>query len=546
VRFTITSPPGANFSAPAEADLSPDGRAIVFVATDSLGARLFVRRLDSPEARMLPGTEGAALPFWSPDGRRLGFFAAGKLKKMALDGNPPSVLCDAPDARGGTWSRDEVIVFAPNNQGGLFRVSANGGAPTALTRLDAARKERGHRYPQFLGDGRHFLFVAISNDDRVTTYASSLDGGKPVEVLRAGSMARFSPPDQLLFLDAGVNAPQRRLMAQRFDPGSRRVQGDPQLVLDRANATNFGYANIAADPHGTLVAQHWGDPHTRVTWRDRSGRTLGVAIDDIDATNGSLSPDGRQLAYPAFTVRDMMVRDLGSGISRRLTFENQQVANCVWSPDGRQIAFARLFGSRGWEARVKSIDTGQDSSLFQNQGLFNFPQAWSRDGHWLVVLRVDTTSTADLWKVPMTGGGSAEIYQRTRGEEQQAALSPDGKWIAYIVNEDEVNALYVQSFPNPGVPYQVAVDSPAGVGWADRGDALGVGTKRGELLSIQVSTENGFRQGATTHLFKLAKDETIFDVERGGQRFLTATFKDVSAATQLEVVLNWRKLLDQR
>jgi hypothetical protein len=405
--------------------------------------------------------------------------------------------------------------------------------------------ERGHRYPQFLPDGVHFLFVAIGSDARGTvTYAASVRGGKPVEVFRGVTMGRFAAPDHLLSTDRGPSAQERPVMARRFDPRRRRVFGEPQRVLDRVSATNFGYPNLTADARGTLVVQHWGDPHSRVFWRDRAGRDLGVAIEDLQASGGRLSPDGRWFAHAGPLNQDIYLRDMTSGVSRRLTFENQDVSNLVWSPDGRRIAFARLFGYRGWQARVKSLDSGQDSSLYESQTLFNFPQCWSRDGRWLVVLRADSTNTGDLWKVDM-GGGGASSYHRARGEVRQASLSPDAKWIAYIGLESGRPALFVQTFPEPGNPYEVAVEDPAGMVW-DRPDAIGVGTAKGEVLSIAVSTDPGFQQGPTTRLFRFGKDENVIDVAQGGQRFLVGRLKDASSLTRLEVLLDWTELLAER
>jgi Tol biopolymer transport system component len=546
-RFALTSPPGMLLNQPAEVEISPDGRAIVFIASDSGGtSHLFLRPFASPDARELPGTDRAALPFWSPDGHQIGFFAGGKLKKVALDGSAPVVLCDAPDGRGAAWSPQDVIVFAPNNQGPLSRVSSSGGAPTTLTELDAARKERGHRYPQWLPDGRHFLYVAIASTEEVSTFAASLEGGKPVEVCRGGSMGRFAPPGNLLFLDTGVNSPVRRVLARSFDPSSLRTSGDARLVLDKVNATNFGYPNLAADARGTLVAQRWSDPHLRMVWRDRRGALLGVAIEDFDATNSTLSPDGRRLAYSNPNPADLYVRDMTTGISRRLTFENQAVRSAVWSFDGRSVAFSRLFGTRGWEVRVKTVDGGPDSAAFPGQGLFNYPAAWSRDGRWLVVLSTDSSGAIDLWKVPMLGGGAPEIYQRTRGEEGGATLSPDGKWIAYTMVEDDHRGLYVQSFPVPGDKYQVTIDDPVGAVWGDRGDEIVVLNDKNTLYSIKVSTAGGFQQGATTRLFTTAREDFFADVERGEQRFLVGTLKDVSATTELDVVLGWPGLLERK
>ena len=227
VRFELNAPEGTTLKNTAEPALSPDGTSIVFGVTDAAGVdRLYFRALASPDARVVPGTEGAALPFWSPDGRMLGYFANAKLFKVALDGSAPIALCDAPDGRGGAWSPDGTIVFAPNNQGSIVRVPANGGKPVEVTKLDKTRGERGHRYPQFLPDGKHFLYVAVGVGDDVVTYAASLDGGDAVKVCQAGSAGRWASPAFLLYLDRGVNSDRRRLLAQRFDPATLRATGD--------------------------------------------------------------------------------------------------------------------------------------------------------------------------------------------------------------------------------------------------------------------------------------------------------------------------------
>jgi dipeptidyl aminopeptidase/acylaminoacyl peptidase len=373
-----------------------------------------------------------------------------------------------------------------------------------------------------------------------------VDGAQPVEVCRAGSMARYAPSGHLLYLDSGVNAPRRRLLARRFDPAALRARGDAELVLDQVSSNNFGYANVSTAGPGVLVAQHWDDPHFRLVWRDRHGATTGVAIEDFDGIGGTLSPDGHRLAYSGHDPPDLYVRDLTTGVSTRLTFESQRVGNIVWSFDGRRIAFARLSGSRGWEARVKSADgTGPDSLVFHGPGLFNFPQAWSRDGRWLVLTCSDSTGGFDLWRVPMTGEGRPVVYQRTPAQERTASLSPDGRWVTYSADEGGKRGLYVQSFPEPGAKYQVAVDDADGGGWGDRGDALLVGTGAGDLLWVQASTADGFRQGATTRLFHLPPHEFLMDVERGEQRFLCATPRDQAASTRLEVVLGWPALLEK-
>jgi len=546
VRFSIPSPPGTVINSPAEAQLSPDGRTIVFVALDSaLTLRLYLRSLASLETRAIPGTENARMPFWSPDGRMLGFFANAKLRRVTLDGSPPVDLCDAPDPRGGAWSPEGTIVFAPNNQGSLARIPANGGAPVAITALDTARHERGHRYPQFLPDGRHYLYVAVGAGDEVSTLATSLEGGKPVEVCRAGSMARHAPPGYLLYLDAGVNAPRRKLLARRFDPRSLRASGDARLVLDDVSARNLGDANLSS-LGGALVVQHLGIRRGRLLWRDRYGAQAGVADEDFVGDGCALSPDASRIAYSGFNPRDLFVRDLKTGVSTRLTFENQQVNSIIWAPDGRRLAYARLLGSYGYEVRMIAADgTSGDSLLFRGPGMFSYPQSWSEDGRWLLITCSDPEGNFDLWRVPMTGEGKPEIYQKTAGQERAASFSPDGAWVVYGAEEDGGTNLYVQSFPEPHAKYQVASAGDGAV-WNLRGDALLSGDPSGQVYETPVSTANGFRQGATRRVFRLQKGEQFMDVDRRGQRILVYSVKDFSASSSLEVVLGWSQLLEKR
>jgi Tol biopolymer transport system component len=547
VRFEMRAPAGTTFKSVAEAEISPDGGTIVFVAVDTAGVhRLYLRSLSHTDARVVSGSDGAELPFWSPDGRMIGYFAGGKMFKVALDGSAPIALCDAPDARGGAWSPDGVIVFAPGNMGTLSRVSANGGSPVEVTRINAERGERGHRYPQFLPDGKRFLYVGVGADDDVITWAASIDGGEAVEVCKAGSVGRWAPPGWLLHLDVvpGV-ANQNRLLARRFDPASLRTAGDSELVLAPTSASNFGYPNASADARGTLVVQHNELPRVRISWMDRSGRITGVAAENLQVMGGALSPDGGRFAFASREPRDIFVMDLASGVSTRVTFENKLVNNLVWSPDGRTIAFARITDKAGWNVCTKSIDgAGADSVLFRGPGMFNYPSAWSRDGRWLVAQCADAEGNFDIWKVPMEGGAPA-AYQRTPAQESDISLSPDDRWILYHAGGDATTEIFVQSFPDPGAKYQLSLPDAVGAVWSRAGNEIFALNEQRELFSIRVSTEGGWKQGATTRLFRVPRSVDVNDVTPDGNSFMVSTVTNLSALSHLEVVLNWTHLLQK-
>jgi len=360
-------------------------------------------------------------------------------------------------------------------------------------------------------------------------------------VCEGGSGAVWAPPGYLLFLDSGVNSVRRRLLAQRVD-GDLKPIGDRELIVDPVSANNFGYSNITADAHGTLVVEHWSDPHGRLEWRDPDGSRLGTAVDDISYDAAALSPDGEKLAYGAVNPTDVFVMDLKTHVTTRLTFENRRITALVWSHDQKRIAFSRLSQARGWQIYTKATDgTGPDSLLFRGPAMFNNATDWSRDGRWIIAQCADSSGNRDMWKVDMNDG-KAGAYQRTPGQEQVGYLSPDGKWLAYTVIEGDTPALYVQSFPNPGAKYQVTAKNPAGAIWNERGDGLLIGATDGAIYGVDVSTEGGFRQGATRRLFRLAPTDQF--VGYTGGKSLIAVAKDLSSLSRLEVVLNWTELLD--
>ncbi len=546
-RFLLDAPVGATISQPAEAAVSPDGRAFVFLAYDSTDTQhLYIRVLDAPQARMLPGTANATLPFWSPDSRSIAFFAVQKLRRVALDGSPAVILCDAPDSRGGTWSKDGVILFAPDRESGLSRVSSGGGQPTAVTTPDTSRAELGHRYPQFLPDGKHFLYTAIGTGEEQPTYLGSLDGDKPREICRGGSVAHYVEPGYLLYLDSGVNSPQRRLLAIRFDAASRRTSGPAQVVLDDVSSNNFGYSNVSASAQGTIVAQHWTDPHLVLGWRNPDGSSAGTAVADLDGLTPSLSPDGRKVAYALNSPPDVAILDLATGVSNRITYESKRLSNLVWSADGRMLAFSRLLGSRGWEIHTKAVDgSGPDSLLFHGPGLFTFPLDWAPDGSELLARVSDSKGELDIWRLPLRGG-VAERFEKTPGVDESAEYSPDGRWVLNIVREGDKRTCFIRPATERGTRHQLLFPGLVDAAWADGGNQIILFDAQRRIHACAVPFREGFQQGAPRYLWTLPAAEFPAGVDPSTKRLLTGREKEGSVKTQLEVVLGWRQLLEKR
>jgi len=397
-RFAVSLPVGASLedSAPA---LSPDGSHLAFIATQESQPRLWIRRMDSLAVQSLPGTEGASNPFWSPTGGAIAFFSGGKLKVMNLDGGAPQILCDALPGRGGTWSREGIILFAPHVSDRLYRIPAAGGEPVPVTTLDPARAENSHRWPKFLPDGRHFLYYIRSGKPETQgIFVGTLDA-KPTStdrrrLLNVDSNAEYVPmgnPAGLLLFVRG-----RGLLAQPFDPDRLLIKGEAFLVVENVSALkNNAAASFSASENGALAYGDFPAPEAQLIWFDRSGRRLSELPERGSYVRLRLSPDEKQAAVytmnPEKGTADIWLVELSHGLQTRFTTGRTGEMYPVWSPDGHRIAFSSLRDGVYNLYQKASTGAGVEELLVKSD-TSKWPVDWSRDGRF-ILYQVDDPKT---------------------------------------------------------------------------------------------------------------------------------------------------------
>jgi Tol biopolymer transport system component len=551
-RLSVLAPPGEPilFEA-AQSAVSPDGRAVVFATLNGNDPRLWIRLLDADAPRLLPGTDHGQLPFWSPDSTRVGFFADRKLKTIAVATGRISVLCDAPDARGGTWNEADVIVFAPSNAGGLMRVSAHGGDPSPVTTLDASRRETSHRFPSFLPDGRHFLFSALPRpDNRYGVLAASLDAGSPKELMTATSSAVYAPPGYLLF------ERPNGFSAQRFDAGRLELSGDPFLLPDSPGGVGTMYSGdrpATASSTGTLVYFGGQIQNTQMVWIDTAtGKEMGA----IDAPAGlysglTIAPDGRRAAVvkqESTNASAIWMVDLQRGGITRFTSGRGSDSQPLWSTDGARLAFASSPNGRT-AFFVKAISGGSpETLLFDGGATFKTLHAWSHDGKSIVFGQLDPVTGQDLWILPLDGdkAGTPVPYLRTPFAKTFATLSLDDRWAAYLSPEGGRQDLWVESFPQPGERYRVTTGGALGGGFQRNGHLVYATLSDREIYDVPLLPGKEFRLGPPRRLFTAPPVTLGIDIMPDGSKALVSVPVDRQAITSLTVVLNWTGALPRR
>ncbi|MGH9175942.1 MAG: LpqB family beta-propeller domain-containing protein, partial [Vicinamibacterales bacterium] len=556
--FSIDPPGRASFGSMS---LSPDGRQLAFTATADDGKTLlWVRPLDTTAARWLPDTDGATLPFWSPDSDALGFFAAGKLWTVDLARGSARAVCDAAEGRGGTWNRAGVIVFAAGPHGPLFRVPATGGSPAPVTRIDQPG-ERGHVWPAFLPDGNRFLYLADSSKaEHHNLFIGALESNERKQVLGlATSNAVYTREGYLVF------AHERRLVAQPFDTTRLVLRGEPFTLVDEilqpyglTHKTDFSVSD-----NGVLAYRSLGGFDTRLIWRDRGAQEFAVTKTPAEYFEPTLSPDEKRIAVDVFDHRpskrfgfnvggitsDIWIVDPSSGDLSQFTSDPGADFDPVWSPDGRSIVFSSN-RTGVLDLYQKNADGTGNAHLLLGVPGAKHAQDWSPDGRFVVYATFDEKTRGDFWLLPMSGDRTPQPLLRTEFNEEQAQISPDGRWFAYTSEQSGRSEIYVQSFPEPRQQWQISTMGGGDPRWRADGKELFYIAEDRQLMAVAVNAGATFDHGAAVPLFDTGmrphwgSGRNHYDVSRDG-RFLLMTPVVDDRSSPFTVVLNWAAKLQK-
>ena len=537
--------------------LSPDGQMLAMVAYSAQANNyaLWTYEVGGRRTTSLDGTQGASYPFWSPDGKFIGFFADGKLKKVEVSGGQPQVLCNAPNGRGGTWNRDGVILFTPDGFGGLYRVSSSGGSPVEVTKPDTSRIETSNRWPVFLPDGKHFIYLGANFTGQLENNAiflGSLDSQEKQVLVSTSANAAYADLGYLLYL-----RDNKTLVAQPFDLRRFVLTGEPHTLSDEVlYFPTVDRAIFSVSGGDVLVTQtEKGASVSQLTWFDRSGKPVGMVGTPGSYKNLRLSPDGRRVVVDQ-TDQDgrnvnIWILEPARGAATRLTFDPSIHQTPVWSPDGRQILFSAN-RKLSMQFYLKNADgSGAEEEVFGFDLSTAVSQSnvwdWSRDGKYVLVRKGN-----ELWYLTWPDHIAKPLLQ-TNWTVRNAQLSPDGRWFAYASNETGSMEVYVSPFLNGNGKWQVSSGGGQEPRWRQDGKELFYVAANGKMMAAAVTAAGAsFEAGSPAALFQThrrqpisAQDVFSYDVSSDGQRFLIITKVDEANAAPLSVLLNWASQLER-
>ena len=533
--------------------LSQDGMKLVFVSPEESSAlpMLFVQRVGSNTVTPLNGTQGASYPFWSPDNAYVGFFANGKLQKIAITGGTPQVLATALSGRGGSWGSKGVIIFAPDAQSPIQRINADGTGIMSVTQRIRTSEDQSHRWPMFLPDGDHFLFwggnFANAKDDRLSgIYASSLEGKERKPVVLCHSSFGFDTHN-LYYADE-----QRQLVGVAFDPSSTTVSGSPAVVANLVGfqPSTYWTAFTVAQNGNLIYNTEVGAVQSVLTWMDRSGKELSRIGVPAVVANPTLSPDGARVAADisdekANNVDVWIESTTGTGNSR-FTFEPSEEVVGVWSRDGKTVAY-RNAGSDGPTLLLKPA-----SGLEREKKRFTLPptsmddvipNSWSLDSQQ--ILFTHQVTAGEYLELLPAAGGAPNRFLTSKGSETNGQISPDGKWVTYASDESGAWEIYVTSFPGAAGKWQVSRGGGSEPRWRGDGKEIFYIAPNGMLMAVPVNGVGIFATGTPAPLFQIhgrapisSTDVFTYDVAKDGQRFLVNRYVKPEHVPPLTVLLN--------
>jgi len=544
VRFEAAAPKGiVDISTPK---ISPDGRVLAFQAKDSTGTNMiWVRPLDSVKSLPLLGTEGTRRPFWSADSRFIGYFAGGKLRRIPAAGGPPQTVCDAASGADGTWNRDGVVLFDGTSADSIRRVPADGGVPTPASFIDRSNGETGHAWPQFLPDGKHFLYLALGAKPESTWIkVGSLDS-KESKVVAMGTFSRveYADPGYLIFCT------DRALRAQAFDTRAFKLKGEPFPVSDEIffDQGGAGNADFSASRNGVLAYRGGSvEAGRRLVWIDRTGHERGAVGPSADYGDFALSPDGTRAVTAIGSwsgTRNLWLLDCIRGISTRFTFDATIQGWPVWSPDGSQIAFAAQKGGTFVVSKKRADGVGDPEEISQ-QAQGAGPWDWSSDGKYIACMVNGVTTAWDITVVPTEGDHTPIPFATSKAAELAPKFSPNGKWIAYCSSESGRPEIYVRPFPGPGGKWQISAEGGMFPTWRRDGKELFFLALDGTMMAVDITAGTAIQTGMPRALFRGDPPEPqingpCYAVSADGQRFLIRKLLPGLTVPPTTVVLNW-------
>ena len=533
--------------------VSADGSLLAYTTPDDKSGKnvINVQKIGSRAVTTLAGTEGASYPFFSPDNQFVGFFADGKLKKIAVTGGSPQVLTLASNGRGGSWGSKNVILYAPNTGRSIWKINSDGSHAEDLTIKYFSPKESTHRWPLFLPDGEHFLFFGgnfknVDNDPDSGIYLASLNGGDRKRIVLAHSNLAYAN-GQLIFLEW-----HRGLVAVKFDPSSGKIEGEKKLIADGIGfQPSTYYAAFAAGTNGTVVYNASAGATTSVlAWYDRTGKELSRLGEEGVIANPSLSPDNAYVAADRTDIKasnvDIWIHDVKRGTASRFTFDPAEEVTPIWSPDGQKVVYrlvkvttiVEMKNLKGTEAE-KEIFASPPPAAYEN-----IPNSWSRDGAQILC----TSETADestYLGLVSTSGAGIKPFLKGNAHYSNGQFSPDGKWVAYASDESGNWEVYVTTYPQASGKWQVSRDGGTEPRWRGDGKEMYYLGLHEELTAVDVNAGDTFSSGAPAKLFTFqaragisSTDLFTYDAARDGQRFIVNRYVKPTAIAPLQVLLN--------
>ena len=551
-RFRIETNPGTVWASWPQ--ISPDGKYVAYRAGDSANVpMIWIRPLNALESYPLPGTENSNRPFWSPDSKYLGFTIDDKIKRIAISGGPAQLLGEAPNVADGSWGSAGIILLDGREGDSIRAIPASGGQVSGVTKIDRSQKEKTHMWPQFLPDGKHFLYLvtadSIQQDQDYQLKAGSVDSEESITILTINSLVRYADPGYLIFMRDKI------LMAQKFDPIDLKVSSEPQPITDKVGSVDFvGAANFSVSHEGTMIMST-SDKTARseLKWFDRTGRELATIGEPGRYGNVDISPSGTQIAYTVEDDKnskfDIWIQDLNRKVASRLTFEAEDEAGPIWTPDGQKIAYTK----GDWpvfSTFTKSADGSGGGQLIPlPDTLVRLLSDISPDGLFACyeVFRNFQPDIQICRFLPDTN--NVEIIS-SKFQEYLGRFSPDGQYVSFTSVESGKPEIYVKRSDGAGGKWQISTDGGEEAIWNKNGKDLVYVTPNQNFMAVPINTKGTFESGTPVKLFRQRLSNlgggANWDISPDGQKFLLITPQGNASLPSFEIVLNWTKELEAR